>query len=117
MNDRHFAFWPKRVPRSLTLPKTSVYDNLEVSAKRYPDKTAIIYYGSQISYRQLDEEVKQLAGYLAHLGISKGDRVLLYMQNSPQFTIAYYAILRANAVIVPINPMNVTSELKYYVED
>ena len=117
MTDRHFAFWPKRLPHSLTLPETNVAYNLEVSATRYPEKTAIIYYGAEISYRQLAEEVNRLAGYLEHLGISKGDRVLLYMQNSPQYVIAYYAILRANAVIVPINPMNVTEELRYYVQD
>jgi fatty-acyl-CoA synthase len=61
--------------------------------------------------------VNRLAGYLAHLGIGRGDRVLLYMQNSPQYVIAYYAILRANAVVVPLNPMNVTEELTYYVQD
>jgi fatty-acyl-CoA synthase len=117
MTDRHFAFWPKRMPHSLTLPETNVYYNLEVSATRYPEKTAVIYYGAEISYRRLAEEVNRLAGYLEHLGVSKGDRILLYMQNCPQFVVAYYAILRANAVVVPINPMNVTEELRYYMQD
>jgi fatty-acyl-CoA synthase len=114
---RYFAFWPKRLPHSLTLPETSVYYNLEVSATRYPEKTAVIYYGAEMAYRRLAEEVNRLAGYLAHLGICRGDRVLLYMQNSPQYVIAYYAILRANAVVVPLNSMNVTEELTYYVLD
>jgi fatty-acyl-CoA synthase len=48
---------------------------------------------------------------------ARGDRVLLYMQNSPQFVLAYYAILRANAVVVPVNPMNLTDELRHYVSD
>ena len=47
----------------------------------------------------------------------KGDRVLLYMQNSPQFMIAYYAILRADAVVVPVSPMNVTDELRALLGD
>ncbi|TMD89592.1 MAG: long-chain fatty acid--CoA ligase [Chloroflexi bacterium] len=117
MTDRHFAFWPRRVPHSLTLPETNVYYNLEVSAMRYPEKTAMVYYGSEISYRRLAEEVNRFAGYLTQLGIGRGDRILLYMQNSPQFVIAYYAILRANAAVVPLNPMYVTEELRYYVQD
>jgi fatty-acyl-CoA synthase len=118
MMDRHFAFWPKRLPHTLTLPETNVFYNLEVSATRYPDKPAIIYYGVELSYRRLFDEVNQLAGYLGKaLGVPQGDRVLLYMQNCPQFVIAFYAILRANAAVVPINPMNVTNELSHYVQD
>src|SRR5205807_47918 len=76
------------------------------------------YYGNTISYRKLCDEVNMLAGYLqAELGVAKGDRVVLYMQNSPQFIIAFYAILRANAVVVPINPMNTTDELEFYIPD
>ena len=47
----------------------------------------------------------------------RGDRVLLYLQNSPQFVISYYAVLRADAVVVPINPMNLADELRHYIED
>jgi fatty-acyl-CoA synthase len=99
LTTRHFEFWPKRLTKSLTVPKTNIYDNLEVTARRYPQKTAIFYYGSTISYRQLFFEVNILAGLLQNrLGVSKGDRVLLFMQNSPQFMIAYYAILRTNGL-------------------
>jgi len=118
MNERHFEFWPKRMPRTLTLPKTSVPYNLKVSAERYPEKTAIVYYGTTISYERLHEEVRRLAGYLQEdLGVKKGDRIILYMQNSPQFVIAFYAVLRLGAVVVPVNPMSVTEELTHYVED
>ncbi|MCA1738231.1 MAG: AMP-binding protein, partial [Actinobacteria bacterium] len=118
MNERHFEFWPRRMPHTLTLPETSVYHNLKVSAVRYPEKTAIVYYGTEISYKRLHDEVNALAGYLQEdLGVEKGDRVVLYMQNSPQFVISYYAILRADAVIVPVNPMLVTEELEHYIED
>ncbi|MDP9375605.1 MAG: long-chain fatty acid--CoA ligase [Chloroflexota bacterium] len=114
----HFAFWPARLPHSLTLPRTSVYHNLEVTAERYPDKTAISYYGAAVSYRRLREEAERLAGFLEReLGVRKGDRVLLYLQNSPQFIVAFYAILRANAVVVPLNPMYVSEELRYYAAD
>lgn len=118
MIESYFEFWPPRAPRSLPLPRTSVYHNLEVSASRYPEKPALIYYGTEISYRRLLGEVNALAGYLQQeLGVGKGDRVLLYAQNSPQFVVAFYAILRIGAVVVPVNPMLVTNELTHYVED
>ncbi|MCM2533057.1 long-chain fatty acid--CoA ligase [Neobacillus pocheonensis] len=113
----HYPYWPK-ISKSLKVPSTSLYDNLKVSANRYPDQDAIYFYGNKISYKQLDAEVNALAGYLQQkLGVSTGDKVLLFMQNSPQFIIGYYAILRANAVVVPINPMLTANELDFYVRD
>jgi fatty-acyl-CoA synthase len=118
MNERHFAFWPKKRPRSFPIPVTSVALNLQTSAQRFPDEPAIVYYDTPISYARLWSEVERLAGYLERAcGVVAGDRVILLMQNSPQFVIAYYAIMRANAVVVPLNPMNVADELKLYVED
>ena len=117
MFDRHFAVWPDGAPHHLTLPETSLYTNLEISALRYPDENAIVYYDKAISYRELKEQVDALAGQLQHLGVEIGDRVLLFMQNAPQFIIGYYAILRANAIVVPINPMNRSAELEHYLED
>ena len=116
--DRHFAHWPPGVPKALTIPRTSLYYNLEVSACRFPDKAAILYYGSAVTYARLEREATALAGFLQQrCGIKRGDRVLLYMQNSPQFIIGYYAILRADAVVVPVNPMNKSDELTHYIED
>ena len=116
--DRHFAHWPPGVPKSLPVPRTSLYYNLEVSARRYPDKAAILYYGSSLSYAALEREATALAGWLQQrCGVKRGDRVLLYAQNSPQFIIGYYAILRADGVVVPVNPMNKSEELAHYVGD
>jgi fatty-acyl-CoA synthase len=117
MLTQHFAYWPKRVPHSLTIPETTLCYNLEVSATRYPKKKAIVYYGREITYRELADEVNHLAGYLERSGVKPGDRVLLLMQNCPQFIIGFYAILRANAVVVPLNSMLVTNELRYYAQD
>ena len=116
--ERHFAHWPPGVPKKLTIPRTSLYYNLEVSARRYPDKAAILYYGRAITYAELEREVQTLAGYLQQrCGVRRGDRVLLYAQNCPQFIIGYYAILRADGVVVPVNPMNKSEELAHYVDD
>jgi fatty-acyl-CoA synthase len=116
--DRHYPYWPPMVPKTLSVPRTSIYYNLEVSATRYPDRPAIVYYGSTLTYRELQRETLALAGYLQQkCGVQRGDRVLLYAQNSPQFVIGYYAILRANAVVVPVNPMNKSEELAHYISD
>jgi fatty-acyl-CoA synthase len=115
---RHFPYWPPGQPKSLELPRETVYSNLAASAARYPERAAIDYYGRRISYRELKREVDALAGFLQRrCGVAPGERVLLYLQNSPQFVIAYYAVLRADAVVVPVNPMNRTGELRHYVED
>ncbi len=117
MFDRHYQVWPDQVPRQLELPGTNLFHNITVSALRYPEHPAILYYGSAISYRQLLNEAEALAGYLQQAGIKAGDRVLLYMQNSPQYIIGFFAILRANAVVVPVNPMNRSAELAYLIDD
>ena len=118
MNTAHYAHWPSGLPHQLSPPETSVYVNLDVSARRYPNKAALIFYGRDISYRALQEDVDALAGYLQQVcGIARGDRVLLHMQNCPQFVIGFYAILRADAVVVPVNPMLLTDELRHTVED
>jgi len=116
--ENHFAVYPKRVPRSLIVPKTSLYHNLLVTAQRYPDKTAIYYYGRDIPYQSLLADVDALAGYLqSELGVQRGERVMLYMQNSPQFVIAFYAIVRVGAAVVPLNPMNLSEELAFFTAD
>jgi fatty-acyl-CoA synthase len=121
MNDttpRHFAHWPPGLPRHLTLPETNVFHNVEVSAARYPDKPFIVFYDSIVTYAGFKREAERIAGFLQHdCGVQAGDRVLLYMQNSPQWVLAFYGILRANAVVVPVNPMNRTDELRHYVAD
>ena len=115
---RHFAHWPPNQSHSLTIPATSLYTNLEISARRYPTKAATIYYDSQLSYADLRADVDALAAYLQQVcGVKRGDRVLLHMQNCPQFFIGYYAILRADAFIVPVNPMLKSDEVKHFAQD
>ena len=110
--------WPPGLPRHLTLPQTNLWFNVEVSAARYPDKPFIVFYDTALTYAQFRDECESIAGYLQHdCGVKAGDRVLLYMQNSPQWILAFYAILRANAVVVPVNPMNRCEELRHYVSD
>jgi fatty-acyl-CoA synthase len=113
----HHQFWPKRLPHRLSPPATSLWDNLDISARRYPERAALIFFGRVFTYRELRESAERVAARLYALGVRKGDRVLLDMQNCPQLVIAHFGILRANAVVVPVNPMNRAEELKHYIQD
>lgn len=102
----------------IDIPETSVFYNLEVSARRFPAKTAIQFYGAAISYAQLLRDVESMAGYLQEVcGVRRGDRVMVFSQNCPQFIVAYFAILRADAVLVPVNAMLLQDELHHIVND
>ena len=113
----HHKFWPPRLPYAIKPPATPLWDNLAVNARRFPDKPALVFFGTVTTYRDLFRQVERLAARLAVLGVKKGDRVLLNMQNCPQLVVAHFAILRANAVVVPVNPMNRAEELKHYITD
>jgi fatty-acyl-CoA synthase len=111
MSDQHFKFWPDHALHHLDLPATNVFYNLEVSARRHPNKPCLVFYDTPISFAELFKEAEHIAGFLQQrCSVERGDRVLLFMQNSPQFVIAYYGILRADAIVVPLNPMNLTQE-------
>ncbi|QTD44161.1 long-chain fatty acid--CoA ligase [Ottowia testudinis] len=113
----HYKFWPKRLPPAITPPATSLWQNLAVSAMRYPDKAATVFFGSVLTWGQLKHAAERLAAQLQALGVQKGDRVVLNMQNCPQLIVAHFAILRVGAVVVPVNPMNRAEELKHFITD
>jgi fatty-acyl-CoA synthase len=118
MSNAHFKFWPAHAMHHLIAPATNLFYNAEVSARRYPDKPFLVYYDTLVSFSTFHNEAERVAGFLEQkCGVKKGDRVLLLMQNSPQFMIGYYGILRANAVVVPLNPMNLTQEILCYAKD
>jgi len=118
MADRHMAHWPPGVPLHLDMPQTSLWGNVEAAAARQPDKPFILYYDTPLSFAAFRDEAERIAGYLqAECGVRAGDRVLLYLQNSPQWILGYYGILRADAVVVPVNPMNVGAELRHVIDD
>jgi len=111
-------FWPSGFDAHLPFPEGNAIGNLIRSASRHPERPSMHYYGRTFSYAELLDSVTALAGFLQHrCGVKRGDRVLLDMQNSPQFVIAFHAILRADAVVVPANPMNLADELDYLASD
>ncbi len=114
---RHAAAWPARLPFGIHPPSLSLWTNLAISAWRYPDKTALVYMCQRWSYSALKTACEHMAGHLARLGVQRGDRVVLDMQNCPQLVITHFAILRLDAVVVPVNPMNKAQELQHYITD
>ena len=113
----HAAVWPARLPARITPPATSLWTNLAISALRYPGKAALVFMDRVWTFSELKLSAERLAGHLAGLGVQSGDRVALNMQNCPQWVIAHFAILRLDAVVVPVNPMNRAEELKHYIID
>ena len=116
-HQRHYAVWSPRLPRSITASATSLWHNLAINALRFPDKPALVFFNSVLTYGQVKAQAERLAATLCRQGVKPGDRVILLMQNCPQWVVAHFAILRANAVVVPVNPMNRAEELKHYITD
>jgi fatty-acyl-CoA synthase len=113
----HHAHWPARLPHSLTPPAGSLWNNLAVNAMRYPEKTALQFFDTSISYAKMLQKAEHLAQVLKRLEADFGQRIVVCMQNCPQLVISHFAILRLDAVVVPVNPMNKAEELKHYIID
>jgi fatty-acyl-CoA synthase len=118
MEPRHFAHWPPGLPRSLRAPRMTLQEMFLRSARQHPHKPASIFEGKVLNYRELQDRAEALAGHLQHAcGVKRGDRVLLDLQNGHDFVVAFFAILLADAVVVPVSPMNLGGELRHYLED
>ncbi len=101
----------------MTAP-ASLWECLAESARRFPDKPAVRFYGSALTYRELVRQAEALASWLQRsAGVKRGDRVLLFSQNCPQFIVATYAALRADAVVVPVNAMWTADEVAHVIDD
>lgn len=105
------------VPASVNYPAWTVPDLLRHSADRFSNSPALLFYGTCISYGELDDLTTRFALALRQLGISRGDRVALMLPNIPQTVIAYYGILKAGAVVVPTNPLYVEREIQTQLTD
>jgi acyl-CoA synthetase (AMP-forming)/AMP-acid ligase II len=117
MERKWFKSWPENMPRTLVFPEKPLPEFLSDHARKMPEKVAINFYGREVPFRELNQRTNQLAGALIHFGLKKGDRVSLFLENCPQFVIAYLAILKAGGVVVAANPMFKEEELKYELTD
>jgi long-chain acyl-CoA synthetase len=105
------------VPADVEVPLRSVVDAFNEATERDPQRTAVVFYGRSISYRELRDAADRLACALSRLGVKKGDRVALYLVNSPQFVIAYFAALKCGATVTPISPVYTSHEVRYQLKD
>ncbi len=110
-------FYDEGIPSSLSYPAVPIFHFLEDSAKKYPDKPCTIFKGAEISYREMSQITDQLAAALADLGVNKGDRVGLLIPNTPQFVMAYFAVLKAGGVVVATNPQYTGREIIHQAND
>lgn len=112
------AHWPPGLDEaSIRLPGEPLPVILKRNAQRAPGKPAVVFYGRELSYGELDHASDRVAGWLRARGVAPGDRVALYLENCPQFAIAYYGALKAGSILVCLNPMHKAIELGHEFED
>ena len=116
-NARIPDFWPTGKDWTFDRPDQPIDVIMDEAVAKWGDHIAVTYNGADYTYHDIAARVDALAGYLQHVGLTKGDRVLLYTQNCPQYIISFFAILRAGGAVVPVNPMNKQAEIDYLVED
>lgn len=106
---RHYDY---NVPTTIRYPCLTAHELLDLPTGAYPDKAALIFFGSEMTFYELRQESIRFANALAGLGIQKGERVGLHLPNCPQYLIAYFAILSIGGIVVNLNPLYTPDELK-----
>jgi long-chain acyl-CoA synthetase len=110
--------WAKQVSELADTPPAArpLFDLVGTSG-RGADSVCIRYQGATLTYGQVDDHSSRFASALIALGVKKGDRVALFMPNMPQFTIAYFGILKAGGIVVPCSPLYKAKELEFQLRD
>jgi long-chain acyl-CoA synthetase len=112
-----FRWYEQGVLPHLEIPAQPLTWMLDQTASRYPDQTAILYYGKTYTYAELATLVDRFATGLQRLGVRKGDRVAIALPNIPQYPIAFYGALKAGAVVVQTNPLYTQREMQHQLAD
>lgn len=111
---RHYDY---NVPTTIRYPRLAIQDLLGIPSNAYPDKAALTFYGTEMTFWELRLQVLRLANALGTLGVQKGERVGIHLPTCPQYMIAYYAVLSLGAIVVNLNPMYTAEELKLIAEN
>lgn len=101
----------------MTEKEKTVLTKIYEMAEKYPDQTALIFLGEKYSYKKLIELIESFSSGISKLGVKKGDRVMLYLPNSPQFLISYFGLMRIGAIPVPVSPIYTSNEIRYMLEN
>ena len=111
------ASYAPGVPHDIEEPTGSLADIVEESARRFPGKVALEFFGRTTTYAELEEQILRAANGLRKLGVSAGDRVAIVLPNCPQHIVAFYAVLRLGGIVVEHNPLYTPRELRHQFED
>ena len=117
MNRPWLTFYEREVPIHIDYPVIPLTRFYQDAVCDYPNNTSMIFYGRKITYREGWDYIRALATALHKMGIKKGDRVSIYLPNSPQFVISFYAVLKLGGIVVQTNPMYVPRELEHILND
>ena len=118
MNEKPWlAHYDKGVPQTIDIPSVPLFNFLEESARKYPDRACTIFKGAVITYQEMNAISDRIAAALVELGVKKGDRVGIFMPNSPQFVMVYFGILKAGGVVVATNPLYTAPEIEHQASD
>jgi len=118
MNDKPWlAHYDKGVPHTVEIPNVPLFHFLEESARKYPDRACTIFNGAVVTYKDMNTRADQIAAALVELGVKKGDRVGIFMPNTPQFVMIYFGILKAGGVVVATNPLYTPPEIAHQASD
>ena len=109
--------YDKGVPTTIEYPKAPLFHFLEDAARKYPDRACTIFKGAVVTYKEMNEISNRFAAALVDMGVKKGDRVGIFMPNSPQFVMAYYGILKAGGSVVATNPLYTPPEIEHQASD
>lgn len=118
MEDRPWLkFYDEGVPHTIDYPPISLHYLLEEAAQKFPNNPCTIFKGAVLSYKEMDEITDRLAAGLESIGVKKGDRVGIFMPNTPQFVIAFFAVLKVGGVVVATNPLYSPREIEHQLND
>jgi long-chain acyl-CoA synthetase len=101
----------------MELTTTSIYEQFERVSRDFARKLALIYLGVEYDFSQLSEAVESLAASLRTIGVTKGDKAILYLPNCPQWVITWLALQRIGAIAIPISPIYTPIDLQYIAND
>jgi long-chain acyl-CoA synthetase len=111
------SHYEEGVPSTLAYPDQPLQHFLETAAREHPDRVATLFFKGKLTYSRLNALADRFASALQSMGVKKGDRVAVFLPNTPQFIIAFYGALKAGAVVVPTNPLYTADELARQVND
>jgi long-chain acyl-CoA synthetase len=112
-----YKLYDKGVPQHIEYPPIPLFGLLEASAKKYPESPCTIFKGAVVTYKEMNELTDRLAAAVTGLGVKKGDRVGIFMPNTPQFVLTFFGILKAGGVVVSVNPLYKPKEIIHQVND